>query len=100
MLAHGLAALRSRMDQTPVAFRLLPDVFTLGDLQQMYEVLLGQRLHKSSFRRALQASHLVESTDEWRSEGRGRPAQLFRYAPRKRRSGRRAVRFDLLSQGH
>ena len=35
-------------------------------------------------------------TDEWRSEGRGRPAQLFRYAPRKRRSQRRGVRFDLL----
>jgi hypothetical protein len=38
----------------------------------------------------------VEPTDEWRSEGRGRPAQLFRYAPRKRRGGRRGVRFELL----
>jgi hypothetical protein len=38
----------------------------------------------------------VEATDEWRNEGRGRPAQFYRFAPRKRRGARRAVRFDLL----
>lgn len=89
-------AVRSRMDQDPIAFRLLPPTFTLTELQSTYEMLLGRRLHKASFRRALHAASLVEPTDEWRSEGRGRPAQLFRYAPRKRRAGRRGVRFDLL----
>ena len=84
------------MDVAPVAFHLLPRTFTLSELQEVYEILLGRRLHKASFRRALQAAYLVEPTDEWRSEGRGRPAQLFRYAPRKRRGVRRAVRFDLL----
>ena len=54
--------------------------------------------HKASFRRALQAAFLVEPTEEWRSEGRGRPAQLFRYAPRRRRATRRGVRFDLIEQ--
>ncbi len=87
---------RSRIDQSPVAFRLLPPTFTLSELQSIYERLLGRRLHKASFRRALQAAYLVEPTDEWRSEGRGRPAQLFRYAPKKRRDNRRGVRFDLL----
>ena len=88
--------LRLRLDQAPVAFRLLPVMFTLSELQEIYELLLGRRLHKASFRRALQGAWLVEPTDEWRSEGRGRPAQLFRYAPRKRRGNRRGVRFDLL----
>jgi 8-oxo-dGTP diphosphatase len=92
----AVSAVRDRMDLSPVAFRLLPPSFTLSELQQMYELLLGKRLHKASFRRALQAAWLVEPTDEWRSEGRGRPAQLYRYAPRKRRKGRRGVRFDLL----
>jgi hypothetical protein len=92
----ALETIRSRLDQSPVAFRLLPPTFTLSDLQSIYERLLGRRLHKASFRRALQAAYLVEPTDEWRSEGRGRPAQLFRYAPRKRRDNRRGVRFDLL----
>lgn len=90
-------AVRQRVDQSPLAFRLLPPTFTLTDLQGIYELLLGRRLHKASFRRALQASYLVEPTDEWRSEGRGRPAQLFRYAPRKRRGARRGVRFDLFT---
>ena len=89
--------IRARLDQAPIAFRLLPPTFTLSELQQTYELLLGRRLHKASFRRALQAAWLVEPTDEWRSEGRGRPAQLFRYAPRRRRNQRRGVRFDLLA---
>lgn len=92
----ALGAIRNRIDQLPIAFRLLPAAFTLSDLQRVYELLLGRRLHKASFRRSLHASSLVEATDEWRSEGRGRPAQLFRYAPPRRRRQRRGVRFDLL----
>lgn len=94
--AIGIPALRDRMDRSPVAFRLLPEAFTLSELQQVYELLLGRRLHKASFRRALQGAGLVEAMEEWRSEGRGRPAQLYRYSPKRRRSGRRPVRFDLL----
>ena len=96
MAREGMETVRVRLDYAPIAFRLLPPVFTLSDLQQMYELLLGRRLHKASFRRSLQAAALVEPIDEWRSEGRGRPAQLFRYAPRKRRKDRRGVRFELL----
>jgi len=96
---RAITVVRQRVDQSPLAFRLLPPTFTLSDLQSIYELLLGRRLHKASFRRALQASYLVEPTDEWRSEGRGRPAQLFRYAPRKRRGARRGVRFDLFAEG-
>jgi 8-oxo-dGTP diphosphatase len=92
----ALDAARSRIDQQPIAFRLLHDAFTLSELQSVYELLLGRKVHKASFRRSLHASGLVEATDEWRSEGRGRPAQLFRYAPPRRRRQRRGIRFDLL----
>lgn len=95
-LRLALGVLRDRLDQDPVAFRLLPAAFALSDLQRVYELLLERRIHKASFRRALLAAHLVEPTDEWRSEGRGRPAQLFRYHPRRRRPGQRPVRFELL----
>ena len=97
ILDSAVSMIRVRMDQSPVAFRLLPPMFTLTELQQMYELLLGKRLHKASFRRALQAAWLVEPSDEWRSEGRGRPAQLYRYSPRKRRPAQRGFRLDLLS---
>jgi 8-oxo-dGTP diphosphatase len=96
MVEMATQTIQGRLDQAPIAFRLLPPTFTLGELQQMYELLLGKRLHKASFRRALQAAWLVEPTDEWRSEGRGRPAQLFRYSPKKRRRPHRGVRFDFL----
>lgn len=98
IVERAAAVIRQRVDQSPLAFRLLPPTFTLSDLQSVYELLLGRRLHKASFRRALQASYLVEPTDEWRSEGRGRPAQLFRFAPKKRRGARRGVRFDLFTE--
>lgn len=92
----GITMLRDRLDREPVAFRLLPPTFTLSELQQVYELLLERRLHKASFRRTLLAAHLVEPTEAWRSEGRGRPAQLFRYSPRRRRGVQRSVRFELL----
>lgn len=96
MVTATLSAIRSRLEQAPIAFSFLERDFTLSDLQQTYETILGRRLHKASFRRALQAAFLVEPTGEWRSEGRGRPAQLYRYAPRKRKNVRRGVRLDLL----
>lgn len=99
MIDAALLEIRARLDRSPIAFRLLPPTFTLSQLQEVYELLIGRRLHKASFRRALHAAWLVEPTDEWRSEGRGRPAQLFRFAPRRRRGGRRGVRFDGLGNG-
>lgn len=96
-IESAVTAMRARIDQQPIAFRLLPHTFTLSELQSVYELLLGRRLHKASFRRSLHASSLVEATDEWRSEGRGRPAQLFRYLPPRRRRQRRGIRFDLLT---
>ena len=96
MVDAAVSDVRRRIDQAPLAFRLLPASFTLSELQGVYELLLGRPLHKASFRRALQAAFLVEPMDEWRSEGRGRPAQLYRYAPRRRRGNRRGVRFDLI----
>jgi 8-oxo-dGTP diphosphatase len=94
MVDDAVSALRARVDLAPVAFHLLPRTFTLSQLQEAYELLLGRHLHKASFRRALQGARLVEPLDEWRSEGRGRPAQLFRYAPAKRRAAARSARFD------
>ncbi len=92
----AVTLLRDRLDREPVAFRLLPPTFTLSELQEVYALLLERRLHKASFRRTLLAAHLVEPTEAWRSEGRGRPAQLFRYSPRRRRGVQRSVRFELL----
>lgn len=96
ILTAALNLVRERVDYAPIAFKMLPPTFTLSDLQRVYEILLGHRLHKASFRRTLAAASLVEATDEWRSQGRGRPAQLFRLGTKRRRRSRRGVRFDTL----
>jgi 8-oxo-dGTP diphosphatase len=96
MTSAALGAVRARLEQSPLAFSMLPREFTLSELQQAYETVLARRLHKASFRRALQAAFLVEPTGEWRGEGRGRPAQLYRFAPRRRKGARRGVRLDQL----
>jgi 8-oxo-dGTP diphosphatase len=94
VLAEALGALRRRIGDEPLAFRLLPPAFTLSELQGVYETILGRALHKASFRRTLHAAEVVEPTDEWRSEGRGRPAQLFRFVPGNPGADRHLVRFD------
>jgi hypothetical protein len=85
--------LRRRAGSSPAAFRLLPSAFTLGDLQHVHETLQGRRMHKAGFRRALSASALVQRTAAQRANSRGRPAQLYRYAPGKTRGAPRGIRF-------
>jgi 8-oxo-dGTP diphosphatase len=94
MVQGALTLLRDRVERAPVAFHLLPERFTLTELQHSYELVLGRRLHKASFRRALQGAALVAPTDIWRAEGRGRPAQMYRYSPEGPRDGAHPLRFD------
>src|ERR1019366_2625329 len=77
----ALAQLRERMDRAPVAFRLLGATFTLSELQAVYELLLGRRLHKASFRRGPQTAFPVEPPDEWGGQGPGRTGPVVWYPP-------------------
>jgi len=95
LLKATLGTLKHAVEHEPIAFHALPTTFTLRELQQVYELLLERPLHKASFRRSLHAAHLVEATKAWRAEGRGRPAQLYKFAPRRRRGTVRGVRFEL-----
>lgn len=79
ILATGIARLRAKIKYQPVMFELMPDSFTLLQLQQTVEALSGLRLHKSNFRRQLDQQNLIEETGEISQESRGRPAKLFRY---------------------
>ena len=80
-IAHALAFASNHADRWVLAFALLPSAFTLTQLQRAHEVLLGRRLYKASFRRVVNAAERITPTSEWRAEGRGRPAQLYRRAP-------------------
>ena len=80
IVAQALASLRSEVDGLRFPPGLLPEAFTLGELQAASEVVLGHALDKSSFRRRIDAAGLVEPIDGAMRTGAFRPAQLYRLA--------------------
>jgi 8-oxo-dGTP diphosphatase len=78
MLAYGHARLRAKTAYAPIAFQLLPESFTLSELQAVYEAVLDTALDTRNFRRDVLAAGVIEAVGKVRADGPGRPAQLFR----------------------
>ncbi len=78
IVATALSRIRGKIQYRPVVFELLPDTFTLSQLQRVVEALSGTRLHKQNFRRLVERAGLVEGTGDTTQTG-GRPAELFRF---------------------
>ena len=76
---YALARLRNKLAYTTVGFQLLPQRFTLSELQRVYEIILGRVLDKRNFRRKVELLQIVKPTREQRATGAGRPAQLYRF---------------------
>ncbi|MGQ0600419.1 MAG: NUDIX hydrolase [Anaerolineales bacterium] len=77
---YALQRLRYKLEYTAVGFELLPNEFTLSELQAAYEIVLGEKLDKRNFRRRIaEAGVLVETSRLREGEGQGRPARLYRY---------------------
>lgn len=79
ILAYALERLQNKLEYTVVGFKLLPDLFTLPELQHAYELILDEALDKRNFRRKILSAGILEETGEMRHEGEGRPARLYRY---------------------
>lgn len=78
ILDYALTRLRYKLEYTAVGFQLLPETFTLTELQKAYEVILGIELDKRNFRRKILEAKVIEETGDYRS-GEGRPAMLYRF---------------------
>ncbi|MCP4420043.1 MAG: NUDIX hydrolase [Chloroflexi bacterium] len=79
IIDYAFTRLRYKLEYTSVGFQLLPDVFTLTELQQAYQIILGEQLDKRNFRRKILSAKILEETGEKKKEGEGRPAMLYRY---------------------
>jgi 8-oxo-dGTP diphosphatase len=79
ILAYSLERLRNKLEYTTVGFQLLPEKFTLGELQRVYEAILGRGLDKRNFRRKIALLGILTPLDEHKKSGR-KPAQLFRFS--------------------
>lgn len=81
VIAAGLSRLKNKVGYTDIVFNMMPEYFTLGELQQVYEVILGKKLLDPAFRRII--ANKVEKTTKVQSGGGHRPSYLFRYKKRK-----------------
>ena len=87
ILATAIGRLRGKIKYRPVVFELMPDRFTLLDLQKVVESILGLPLHKQNFRRSLDRSGLVVGLGQFTQATGGRPAELFRFRREALREG-------------
>jgi 8-oxo-dGTP diphosphatase len=71
--------LRGKIQYQPLGFELLPELFTLRELQSIYEIILGQALDKRNFRRKLLGTGVLEETDSFEQGVPRRPARLYRF---------------------
>ncbi len=75
--------LRAKVRYAPVGFELLPQRFSLTQLQRLYELILGTGLDKRNFRKKLLAMDVLVETDEVETGVRHRAARLYRFDRRK-----------------
>jgi len=78
ILNYALERLRNKLEYTTVGFQLLPEKFTLTELQAVYEAILGRNLDKRNFRRKMSVLKILKPLREYRRGGQ-RPAQLYRF---------------------
>ncbi len=80
VLAYGHRRLRNKLEYSPVAFEVLPEMFTLSDLYQLYTTVLGENFSDySNFRARLLKLGFLSDTGIKVSRGAGRPASLYRF---------------------
>ncbi len=79
ILAMAILRLRGKLDYSDVAFALLPERFTLRQLQDVYEAILGASLNKPAFRRRMLDKGWISPTGERQEGASFRPAELYRF---------------------
>jgi len=77
ILGEALKALQTKIKREPIGFELLPEKFTLTQLQKVYEVILGTELDKRNFRKKVGRMKYLIPTDEKQSGVAHKPARLY-----------------------
>lgn len=81
ILKTAIDRIRGKLAYAPIGFQLLPERFTLTDIQQIYEAILGHAIDKRNFRAKLLKSGLVREVNAYRT-GAHRPARLYTFIDR------------------
>lgn len=83
IIRYSLTRLRNKIQYTNAAWSMLPKVFTLGELQRLYEIILGKRLDKRNFRKKIVSLGIIKSAAGFKKGLRQRPARLYTFKTRK-----------------
>ncbi len=87
MVEKAREALKSRINNEPIGSNLLPELFTLSQLQSLHESILGYPIDKRNFRRSVLSHGLIERTEKMDKESSRRGAALFKFAKETRKRG-------------
>lgn len=79
MVERALAWIRKKASSEPVGFELLPELFTLTQLQSLYEAIYGKSIDKRNFRKQIAMMDYIEKTDLIDKTGSKRGAALYRF---------------------
>lgn len=77
MIQYALERLRNKIEYTNIAFNLMPDLFTLTELQKVYEIILDKELLAAAFRRKI--APIVQETEHFTKDAGHRPSKLFKF---------------------
>ena len=75
----ALNRLRGKIRYEPIGFELLPQKFTLSQIQKLYETILGQKLDKRNFRKKILKMNLLRELDEVQTDVAHRAARLYQF---------------------
>lgn len=79
IIGYAHERLSAKLTYTNAIFALLPELFTLSQLQSAYEAVFGRELDKRNFRKKFLSLDLIHETSEQRREGAHRPARLYTF---------------------
>ena len=79
----ALERLRGKLSYPPIGFEMLPEKFTLLEVQHLYEAVLGSPLQKSAFRKKMLSFDILERSGEFKPTNASRPAEYFSFNKKK-----------------
>ena len=84
IVARAWNRLKEQLKDSNISYQLLPEKFTLTELQRVYELILAKKMDKRNFRKKILSSGILMETDETKMEGYHRPALLYAFKERQK----------------
>jgi len=82
IIQFGLERLQAKIEYSNIVYGLLPETFTLTEMQKIYEIILGKEIDKRNFRKKILSLEILKETKKLRAGAKHRPAKLYKFKKR------------------